>query len=60
MTGQHMTVQDAIKVAIRVVTKEWREVKRNVMADPRAAELRQNRLDELSDALAVLGAVEVR
>ncbi len=49
-----MTSQEALKVAVRVVTKEYREVKRNVMADPRAAELRGLKLSELEDALATL------
>lgn len=52
-----MTGQEALRVAIRVVTKEWREIKRNVMADPRAAELRQQKLDELAETLTALGVV---
>ena len=41
----------AIKTAIHYVGKELRETKRNVMADPRAEELRAEKLNELEGAL---------
>ncbi len=52
-----MLAQDAVKVAVRELTKLYKAVKRDVMASPRAEELRAERLAELEQTLAALGIV---
>lgn len=50
-----MTPADALKVATREVNRQLRAVRFNFMADPRAAEIRLEKIAELEDTLATLG-----
>lgn len=47
--------QTALKIALREIDRAYRTTQRNVMAEPRAEELRAARLAELERTATVLG-----
>ena len=46
-----MNDSQVIQIAIREITRQYRETKRNVMATPRAEELRAEKMAELLEAM---------
>lgn len=52
-----MTTREALRVAIRELDRQYKATMRNVMADPRAEELRAEKMRELGDALVELEAI---